>query len=53
LADLLEWKGETPLERHSCPDNRGESQRLRLIAWAAMFGFLAVLGLLGHIEGIQ
>lgn len=41
------------MERDTRPDYRGTGQELRVMAWMVLPAFLAVLGLLGHIEGLQ
>lgn len=41
------------MERNTRPNDRGESQGLQVTAWAVLGVFLAVMGLLGHIEGLQ
>ena len=41
------------MERYSRPNDWGPSKGLRVTAWAVMVVFVAVLGLLGHIEGLQ
>ena len=41
------------MERSTRPNDRGQSQGLQVTAWAVLGVFLAVMGLLGHIEGLQ